>query len=468
MSSDRTVAAMTRAFAIATAYVESLESAPAGATADLATLRARLAKPFVSEGIDPAQVIDDLAADVAGGLLGSAGGRFFGWVIGGSLPAAIGADWLASTYDQNSALYACGPAAAVVEEVAGSWVKDLLNLPTDASFALTSGCQMAHATCLAAARNALLSDRQWDVEERGLGGAPQITLVTSDAAHGSVERAIRLLGIGKRSIIALPADASGRLPPDELAGELWHRHGDPLIVLLQAGDINTGVFDDYETLIPMSRRAGAWVHVDGAFGLWAAASSMKRHLVDGIGLADSWATDGHKWLNLPYDCGLAFVARAAAHRAAVSHRASYLTHDDHARDQIDWNLEWSRRGRGFALYAGLRELGRTGVAELVDRTCRHAAALVDGMSEIRGVEVLWRPTLNQGLVRFPDDRPDATGSDHDHRTDEVIARIVASGEAFFGGTTWRGMRAMRISVCNWRTDERDVQRAIRAVAEAVC
>jgi glutamate/tyrosine decarboxylase-like PLP-dependent enzyme len=419
------------------------------------------------EGLDPAQVVDELVSDISGGVLGSAGGRFFGWVIGGALPSALAADWLASAYDQNAALYACGPAAAVVEEVAAAWTKELLGLPDHASFALTTGCQMAHVTCLAAARHDLLRKLGWDVEEHGLSQAPPITLLTSEAAHGSIERAVRLLGLGTRAIVTMPFDAAGRLPRDVLAKELQNRAGQPMIVLLQAGDINTGVFDDFSDLIPLAKRAGAWVHVDGAFGLWAAASPAKRHLLQGVSLADSWATDGHKWLNLPYDCGIAFVANSEAHRAAVSHRASYLTHDVAARDQIDWNPDWSRRARGFALYAALRELGRSGVADLVERSCHHAEALVDGMGAIAGVDVLSRPTLNQGLVRFPDPSPGANECDHDRHTDQVIDRVVASGEAFFGGTTWRGQRAMRISVCNWRTTERDISRAVRAVAEVV-
>ncbi|WP_309085535.1 pyridoxal-dependent decarboxylase [Chelativorans sp.] len=465
---DRTTAALSRAFAHANAHLNGLDTAPVCATADLMTLRQRLGRPFEEKGIDPEQVIDELVSDVSGGILGSAGGRFFGWVIGGALPSALAADWLASAYDQNAALYACGPAAAVVEEVAGAWTRELLGLPTKASFALTTGCQMAHFTCLAAARHALLKEQGWDVEERGLVGAPQITVLTGEAAHGSIDRAIRLLGLGSRSLVVLATDEHDRLSTDALVSHLESRKGEPQVVVLQAGDINTGAFDDFGELIPLAKKIGSWVHVDGAFGLWSAASPVKRHLVKDVHLADSWATDGHKWLNLPYDCGIAFVADPEGHRGAVSHRASYLTHDEDARDQIDWNPDWSRRARGFALYAALRELGRSGVAELIDRTCRHAKALVDGMSVVPGVEVLSWPTLNQGLVRFPDLRAGASELDHDRHTDAVIARVVATGEAFFGGTTWRGRRAMRISVCNWRTNESDVRRAVEAVKAVVC
>jgi glutamate/tyrosine decarboxylase-like PLP-dependent enzyme len=464
---EGTSAALARAVAHAKVHLASFDTAPVCATVDLMTLRRRLGRPFGEEGLDPEQVIDELVADVSGGILGSAGGRFFGWVIGGSLPSALAADWLASAFDQNAALYACGPAAAVVEKIAGVWARELLGLPVHASFGLTSGCQMAHFTCLASARHALLRERDWNVEEQGLFKAPQFAVLTSEAAHGSIDRAVRLLGLGSRSVVVIPTDDKGQLPRDALARQIDQHAGNPIIVVLQAGDINTGAFDDFSELIPLAKRAGAWVHVDGAFGLWAAASPKKRHLVGQIHLADSWATDGHKWLNLPYDCGLAFVAAPEAHRGAVSHRATYLTHDDDARDQIDWNPEWSHRARGFALYAALRELGRAGVADLVERTCRHAKALVDGMGAVPGVEVLSLPALNQGLVRFPDPRPGASELDHDRHTDEVIARIVSSGEAFFGGTNWKGRRAMRISVCNWRTSERDVSCAVRAVKEAV-
>jgi glutamate/tyrosine decarboxylase-like PLP-dependent enzyme len=230
--------------------------------------------------------------------------------------------------------------------------------------------------------------------------------------------------------------------------------------LLQAGEINTGVYDAFANLIPIARRHGAWVHVDGAFGLWAAASPRYRHLVEGFELADSWATDGHKWLNVPYDSGYAFVAHSRPHRASMSHRAVYLTHDAARRDQIDWNPEWSRRARGFSTYAALRELGRNGVAALIERCCDRARAIVDGIGRLPGTEVLWRPSINQGLVRFLDPH----GADHDHRTDDVIAAIATTGEAFFTATTWRGMRAMRVSVCNWQTSDEDVWRTVCAVA----
>ena len=448
-------------------YLENLDRAPVGATIDLHTLRQRLNKPLADAGLSAEEVITELVKDVEGALIGSAGGRFFGWVIGGSLPAALAADWLTATWDQNGALYATSPAAAVVEEVVGLWLKDLLRLPAHASFALVSGCQMAHATCLAAARHALLAERGWDVEERGLYGAPPIRILSSAQRHGSFERAVRLLGLGREQVIYLTSDEHDRLEPESLQKALESDRSAPTIVLLQAGDINIGAFDDFEALIPIAKRYGAWVHVDGAFGLWTASSPHYQHLVKGVEAADSWATDGHKWLNVPFDCGYAFIANTDAHRASMSHRAAYITHDADARDEMNWNPEWSRRARGFSSYAALRQLGREGIAELIERCCRHARDLVIGIGKFAGAEVLWEPTINQGLLRFLDPSRSATEQDHDRRTEEVIAAIVASGEAFFGGTTWHGKRAMRVSVCNWRTSRADVERSINSVARVL-
>lgn len=446
------------------AFLNNLDDAPVGATVDVQTLRHQLNKPLADSGLPPEQVITELVRDVSGGLIGSAGGRFFGWVIGGAVHAALAADWLTATWDQNGALYATSPAAAVVEEVAGAWLKDILRLPTHASFALVSGCQMAHATCLAAARQALLAERDWDVEQRGLYGASPIRILTSSQRHGSFERAVRLLGLGREQVVCLTSDANDRLEPAALEKALETDSSAPTIVLLQAGDINIGAFDDFESLIPIAKRYRAWVHVDGAFGLWAAASPHYRQLLRGVEAADSWATDGHKWLNVPFDSGYAFIANVDAHRASMSHRAPYITHQEDARDEMDWNPEWSRRARGFSTYAALRQLGRDGVAELIDRCCLHAHEIVMGIGQLAGAEVLREPIINQGLVRFLDS---SSEQDHDRRTDEVIAAIVASGEAFFGGTTWRGKRAMRVSVCNWRTSPEDVQRSINAVARVL-
>lgn len=455
------------AFHSALAYLEDLDRKPAATTVDLQTLRQRLDRPLTPEGVPPEQVIGELIQDVEGGLIGSSGGRFYAWVIGGTLPAAMAADWMVSAWDQNASLYACAPAAAVVEEIVGFWMKGLLGLPAEASFALVTGSQMAHATCLAAARNSLLARRGWDVERKGLFGAPPIRLLSSGHEHGSVERAVRLLGFGKDQMVTLESDIASRMMPEALQKALEADSDTLTIVVLQAGDINTGGYDRFEPIVPLAKKHGAWLHVDGAIGLWAAASPRYRHQTLGMEGCDSWVTDGHKWLNTPFDCGFAFVKDAAAHRASMSHRASYLVHDDDARDQIDWNPEWSRRARGFAAYAALRQLGREGVAALVERCGLHARSLVSGIGTLPGAEIMWKPIINQGMVRFLDPRAGAGEEDHDRRTNEVIAAIQADGEAFFGGTTWRGRRCMRISVSNWMTDEADVARAIATARRAI-
>ncbi|MEO8635577.1 MAG: pyridoxal-dependent decarboxylase [Gemmatimonadales bacterium] len=458
--------ALQRAIHHASQWLDGLDDRPVGAVTDLATLRARLGIPLPETGTDPARVIDDLVAMTEGGHLGNAGGRFFAWVMGGSLTSAAAADWLTTMWDPNAALYACAPAAGVVEEVTGEWIKELLDLPRDASFAFTSGCQLAHFTCLAAARHAVLHRTGWDVGVDGLSGAPQIRVLVNEESHGSITRAVRFLGVGTRHLQVLPADHDGRITPATMASALADQPG-PTIVVLNAADLNIAAMDRFADLIPMAHAAGAWVHIDGAFGLIARVSRSRRSMLAGVEMADSWATDGHKWLNVPFDSGIAIVRDQQAHRSAMTVRASYITAEGQARDEIDWNPEWSRRARGFAIYAALRELGRAGLEALVDRNCAQCHALVMGIGGLDGAEVVWEPQLNQGLVRFLDQTPGATAEDHDRRTDAVIAGINATGEAFFSGTTWRGRRAMRVSVVNWRTTEQDVARAIAAARRAI-
>jgi glutamate/tyrosine decarboxylase-like PLP-dependent enzyme len=458
--------ALATAFQEAARYLGDLGTARVAADRTLDELRRGLLLPLPKEPLPAEKVIADLIAATRGGHHGSAGGRFFGWVIGSALPSALAADWLTATWDQNAALSACAPAAAVVEEACGAWVKDLLQLPQEASFAITTGCQMAHVTCLAAARNKVLADHQWSVEQDGLAGSPAIRIITSELVHGSIERAVRLLGIGSRKMICLPVDESGGLRISELEAVLG-QSSTPTVVVLQAGDLNIGAFDDFERIVPLARATGAWVHVDGAFGLWARASLSFRHLLEGVELADSWATDAHKWLNVPYDCGIAIVRHSDAHRAAMTHRASYIAPSDAARDQIDWNPEWSRRGRGFALYAAIRELGASGLESLIERTCKHAQTLARGIATLPHVELIADPLINQGLVAFKDPAG-TTALDDDLFTDRVIAAVNEGGEAFFSGTTWKGRRSMRISVCSWRTTDDDVARAVAAVERVLC
>ena len=464
---SRQHATLERAAELALSFLGSLDDAPVCATASLAELRQRFSRPLPDGGVDPVTVIDELARDAAGGLLGNAGGRFYGWVIGAGLPAALAADWLTATWDQNAGLYACGPAAAVVEEVCGTWLKDVLGLPPSATFALVTGCQMAHVTCLAAARHAVLARAGWDVNRDGLAGAPSVRILTSSEVHGTTTRAAKLLGIGTANMFVLPSDSASQLTPDILRDALGRESGRPTIVVLQAGDVNCGAFDPFPELIALAHEANAWVHIDGAMGLWCNAVPELRHLLAGAEHADSWATDGHKWLNVPYDCGYAFVAHAEHHRAAMEHRASYLSHADDARDQLDWTPDHSRRARGFATYAALRELGRTGLCDLVARCCRHARDIVTRIGDLPDARVICVPVINQGLVRFYDARPGATEEDHDKRTDEVMAAINATGEAFFTGTTWKGKRCMRVSVSSWRTTADDVDRAVAAAEQVL-
>ncbi|MEO8563350.1 MAG: pyridoxal-dependent decarboxylase [bacterium] len=459
-------AALDRAVEHAARWLDGLDTRSVAATASLEALRARLGVPFPEEGTDAVRIIDDLAAATEGGLLGSPSGRFYAWVIGGTLHSALAADWLTSAWDQNAGMYATAPAAAIAEEVAGAWLLELLELPRDASFALVTGCQMAHVTALAAARSGVLRDAGWNVESDGLFGAPPIRVLATAPRHTTIDRALRFLGIGHRAVQPVATDVNGCVTPAALADALARGSG-PTIVVLAAGDLNTGAFDPFRTLIPIAKAAGAWVHIDGAFGLMARPSKSRGHLLDGVELADSWATDAHKWLNVPYDSGIAIVRDREAHRAAMTVSASYLAPNERVRDEIDWNPEFSRRARGFALYAALRELGRAGLGELVDRCCDHCHALVTGIGALPGAELLWMPELDQGLVRFLDERTAASDADHDLRTDAVIAEINASGEAFFGGVTWNGKRGMRVSVVNWRTDEADVGRAIEAARRAI-
>jgi glutamate/tyrosine decarboxylase-like PLP-dependent enzyme len=350
---------LTAATRHALAHIDGLRDRPVDATVTLDDLRRRLDVPLAEQGTDPLQVVEDLVHAAEDAIVGSAGPRFFGFVIGGSLPAALAADWLTSAWDQNAGLYVIGPAAAVVEEVAGGWLKSLFSLPAEASFALVTGCQMAHLTCLAAARHAVLARAGWDVERDGLTAAPALRILTSTEQHVTVPRAARLLGLGTNCIQTLPCDDAGRLRAAALEAALAANPSQPTIVVLQAGDLNRGAFDDFRTLIPLAHQYNAWVHIDGAMGLWCAASPQHRHLLDGANAADSWSTDGHKWLNVPYDCGYAFVRDPAAHYAAFGVHSAYLEQGGGARDPVDWTPEFSRRARGFATYAALRQLGPT-------------------------------------------------------------------------------------------------------------
>jgi glutamate/tyrosine decarboxylase-like PLP-dependent enzyme len=438
-------------------YVDSLASRPVGAQAGLDELRERLTRPLTDAGEDPRAVIADLAGDADRGLIASSGPRYFGFVIGGSLPVAVAADWLTSAWDQNSGGYVVAPALSVIEEVAAGWVRDVLGLPRDCSIGFVTGCQMAHFTCLAAARHAVLRDAGWDVEAQGLQGAPEIRVIAGAHAHVTVPVACRMLGLGAERVRQVATDDQGRMRVDALREELASHDG-PAIVCAQAGEINTGAFDPFGEIVDACRERGAWCHVDGAFGLWAAASPKRRGLIEGFERADSWATDGHKWLNVPYDSGIAAVADASAHRAAMTSTSAYIPpHEEDIPWGSDWNPEFSRRARGVPIYAALRTLGRSGVADLVDRCCEHAALMASLLEGADGVEVLNDVVLNQVLVRF---------DDSDELTNAVIERVQAGGVCWLGGSSFDGQAVMRVSVVGWQTTAEDVERSAAAILEA--
>jgi glutamate/tyrosine decarboxylase-like PLP-dependent enzyme len=442
---------------IAADFLDTLEERPVWPPATVEELRAALGGELQEDPVDPRVVIEELAAKCEPGVVAIPSGRYFGFVIGGALPASLAADWLTSTWDQNAGLVVGGPTAAVVEEVAGAWLLDLLGLPAEASFAFVTGCQMAHVTCLAAARYAVLHRVGWNVQRDGLAGAPRITVLVGGKRHVTIDRALMLLGLGSESSVRVETDDQGRMGPAALAEALGSAAG-PTIVCAQVGEVNTGAVDRLPEIADLCAEAGAWLHVDGAFGLWAAASPALRGLTEGVERADSWATDAHKWLNVPYDCGLAFVAHPDAHRQAMRLTAEYLVADSTtSRDQMDWTPEFSRRARGFAVYAALRSLGRSGVAELVERCCRHARRFGEELSKLPGCEILNEIVLNQVLFRFADDET----------TSAALRRVQESGEAWMSGTTWDGRSAIRISVSNWRTSDDDVARTVAAFRAAL-
>ncbi|HET7786274.1 MAG TPA: pyridoxal-dependent decarboxylase [Myxococcales bacterium] len=452
------------ACAAALRYLDALPGRAVGASADAAALRAALGGPLPEQGEPPAQVVEDLAREADPGLVASAGPRFFGFVVGGSLPAAVGADWLTSAWDQNAGLFVLSPAAAVVEEIVAGWMKDLLGLPPASSMGMVTGGQMANTTCLAAARHSVLAAAGWDVETQGMTGAPRVAVLAGDEAHVTVYGALRLLGLGDGSVVRVPSDAQGRMLPGALRDALQAQRG-PAIICAQAGNVNTGGFDPLEEVVRIAReRQDVWIHVDGAFGLWARASATRKHLAAGIEGCDSWATDAHKWLNVPYDSGLAFVRDAAAHRAAMARTAAYLQRSASDRDNYELTPEFSRRARGFAVYAALRSLGRGGLGKMIDRCCEHAALFAELLSKAPGVRVVNEVVLNQVLVRF--ERPGASPEEGDRWTREVIARVQRGGVCWLSGTVHRGRALMRISVCNWSTAEDDVRRSAEAILAA--
>ena len=456
---------LVRTAALATDYLDSLATRPVGRPVDLVALRAALGGPLPDGPTDPIEVVEGLATAAEPGLVGSAGPRYFGFVIGGGLPAALGADWLTSAWDQNAGLYVISPAAAVAEEVAGAWLVELLDLPSGTSVGFVTGATMANFTALAAARHAVLARAGWDVERLGLQGAPPVTVVTHGGTHVTVYASLQMLGLGREGdhVRRIAADDQGRMRPEALREALATIHG-PTIVCTQVGNVNTGAFDPLDEIVPIAHDQGAWVHVDGAFGIWAAAVPSLRERMRGHTAADSWSTDAHKWLNVPYDSGLVFVRDAAAHHAAMTLGAEYYIETDGGeRDNYNWAPESSRRARGFAVLAALRSLGRSGLVDLVERDCAHARRFAELLAAGPRVSILNEVVLNQVLVRFEGSPADTDGSVGDARTRAVIAAVQRDGTCWLSGTTWVGRAAMRVSVSGWQTTTEDIERSAAAI-----
>jgi glutamate/tyrosine decarboxylase-like PLP-dependent enzyme len=430
-------------------YIEHVDARPVGARQEAVAALSELRGPL-PEGPTPAEDVVDMLARVGSPATSAiSGGRYFGFVIGGCLPAAMGASWLVSAWDQNSGLHIASPVAAELEETALDWTRQLLGLPGTCGGAVVTGATVANMVALAAARHALLERLGWDVENDGLFGAPPITVVVGEEAHSSLFKALGLLGLGRSRVVRVPVDSQGRMRADAVP----NLNGQT-ILCLQAGNVNTGSFDPAGAICPQARAAGAWIHVDGAFGLWAATSEKYRHLVRGFELADSWATDAHKWPNVGYDCGVALVRDAQALYAAMSVQAAYLLEDDH-REPSHYTPELSRRARGVELWAALRSLGRSGIAEIVERTSRHAQRFAEGL-KAAGFEILNDVVINQVLVSF--------GSAE--QTLKTVARLQEEGTCWCGTTVWQGRTAMRISVSSWVTTGQDVERSLKAMIRA--
>ncbi|HET7011992.1 MAG TPA: aminotransferase class V-fold PLP-dependent enzyme [Anaerolineales bacterium] len=430
----------------AVAYRRSLLHRTVAPTADALQALARYDEPMPDSPSDDEKVIAMLDELGSPATMASAGGRFFGFVVGSSLPVTVAANWLATAWDQNAGLVILAPIAARLEEVSGRWLIDLFGLPRNSGFGFVTCATQANFSGLAAARHALLARRGWNVEAQGLFGAPEIRVIVGDEVHVSVLKALSLLGLGRERVVRVPVDNQGRMRADALP-----LLDDSTIVCLQAGNVNTGAFDPAADIIQRARSAGAWVHVDGAFGLWAAAAPGHRELLQGYGEADSWATDAHKWLNAPYDCGIVFAREPQQLHAAMSVGAAYLV-EGQTREPFHYTPDFSRRARGVEVWAALRSLGRTGLAELIDRTCRHARRFADGL-RAAGFEVLNEVVLNQVLVGFGDAE----------MTRRVIAGIQDEGTCWCAGTVWQGRTAMRISVSSYATTDEDVELSLQAM-----
>lgn len=420
-------------------------------------------EPLPQEGAKATEVIDELAKRAEPGLNATTCARFFGWVIGGSHPVGVAADWMTSAWGQNAGNHHAMPSAAAAETVAAHWLLELLDLPREASVGFVTGATVANFVCLAAARGEVLRRAGWDVEAKGLFGAPPITVLIGDDAHATVFSALQFLGLGHDRVVRVETDSQGQMIVDAFRRHTERISG-PAIAVLQAGQINTGGFDRFSGIVPMARAVGAWVHVDGAFGAWARAAVALRHHTEGMETCDSWATDGHKWLQTPYDCGYAIVRDREAHRRAMTIAASYLpTAQEGERDPSHFVPELSRRARGFATWAIIRHLGRDGIAAMVERHCRVAKMMSERLRSENAIAVLNDVVLNQVIVRFGVDETPERG---DALTKATIARIQRDGVLFAGGAKWRGREVMRLSVISWLTDEAAGEAAVQAIVDA--
>jgi glutamate/tyrosine decarboxylase-like PLP-dependent enzyme len=430
-----------------------------GSTATVDELRAAFGGPLPAHPTDPATIVEDLVAGARPGIVASTGPRYFGFVIGGSTPAALAADWLVSGWDNNAGLFACAPAPSVIEETAARWLVELFRLPVETTVGFTTGATMASFSGLAAARHRVLARHGHDVETDGLQAAPPVRVLVGEERHVTIDVALRYLGFGVANLEVIPADEQGRMRSDLAVAALARSDG-PTIVCTQSGNVNSGAFDDLATICGAAVERGAWVHVDGAFGLWAAITDDRRDLVAGYDLADSWTTDAHKWLNVPYDCGIAMCRDADAHRAALASQASYLVQGGAGApyDPFDYVPEFSRRARGVPVYAALREFGRDGLAAMVSRACACARRFAERLAELPEVEILNDVVLNQVLWRI---------GDSDDATRRVIDAVQRDGTCWLSGTVWHGGAAVRISVSNWQTTFDDVDRSVAAIRRCI-
>ncbi|MFX1819807.1 pyridoxal-dependent decarboxylase [Pseudarthrobacter sp. CC4] len=452
---DEYARALAAAAGHAAAWLRSLPERPVGPAAAAHDLTGAFGGPLPREGMPAEKVVDLLAKTAEPGLMAMPSGRFFGWVIGGTLPAALASDWLVSAWDQNAGLRYATPAMAAVEEGAGSWLLELLGLPGQSDVGFVTGATMANFTCMAAARWRLLADAGWDLDSDGLFGAPRVRCLVGRERHDTVDLGLRYLGLGKPVVV--DADSQGRLIPEALDAALAGGSG-PALVCLQAGNVHSGAFDPFPEAIRVARKHGAWVHVDGAFGLWAAAAPELRHLIRGYEDADSWGTDAHKTLNVPYDCGIAIVRDAAALRSAMGLHASYLVHDaEGPGDPFEKVPELSRRARGVTVWAALKSLGSDGVAAQVEGMAAAASEIAAGLAGLDGVEVLNDVGYTQVCVAFGDD---AT-------TRAVTARVIRDGRVWMSGSRWRDRDILRVSVSNWRTEGDEVGTAVDAIRSAL-